>query len=311
MSAEDRVGRVRWAVTTGLFIAALVLAVYLVPRTTRGPTSLLAACEFLLFGFVVGAYGTMVGAGGGFLIVPALLLVYHASSEQAAGTSLAVVFLNALSGSVSYARQGRVDYRSGMWFALATLPGAISGAYLARFCKGPAFESVFGVALLLIAVLLIWRPIAELEYADALVEEAELAWWHVEERLTDQSGELFRYRYNVVVGVVVSFLVGFLSSILGIGGGIIHVPVLIHLLGFPVHIATATSQFILAISAGVGAASHLALGQVLAGPAILMGAGVTAGAQIGARLARSLEGSLIIRLASGALILVGLRLLLR
>jgi uncharacterized membrane protein YfcA len=304
-------GRACWAVTVGLFLSALLLALYLVPRTTTGPTSLLAASEFLLFGLVVGAYGTMVGAGGGFLIVPALLLVYHVRPEQAAGTSLAVVFLNALSGSISYARQGRVDYRSGMWFAIATLPGAVSGAYLARFFKGPVFDTFFGVVLLLIAALLVWRPVAEREYADSLVEEAELAWWHVEERLTDQAGELFRYRYNVLVGVAVSFVVGFLSSILGIGGGIIHVPVLIHLLGFPVHIATATSHFILLISAGVGTASHLALGQVLAGPAILMGIGVTAGAQIGARLARSLDGLLIIRLACGALVLVAVRLLLR
>lgn len=308
-------GRRDWpgglGVAGAVLVFAALLALYFVPRATAGPTSLVTALEFLVFGFAVGAYGTMVGAGGGFLIVPALLLVYHARPEQAAGTSLAVVFLNALSGSWSYARQGRVDYKSGLWFALATLPGAVAGAFMAQAFSGRTFDLVFGVLILLIAGLLIWRPVVEEEYADALVEEAEVVWWQVKQRITDRRGEIYHYRYNRLVGVGLSFVVGFLSSILGIGGGVVHVPVLIHLLGFPAHIATATSQFILAISALAGAGSHLALGHVLAGPAILMGIGAVGGAQLGARLARTLHGSLMIRLLSVALVLVGVRLLLR
>ncbi|MGH7702268.1 MAG: sulfite exporter TauE/SafE family protein [Gemmatimonadales bacterium] len=298
--------------TTGaVLIGAALLALYFVPRTTAGPTSFVAAIEFLLFGFAVGAYGTMVGAGGGFLIVPALLLVYHARPEQATGTSLAVVFLNALSGSWAYGRQGRIDYQSGRWFALATLPGAVAGAFLTQGISGRLFDLVFGVLILLIAGLLIWRPVVEEEYAEALVEEAEVVWWRVKQRITDVEGETYHYRYNMLVGVGLSFVVGFWSSILGIGGGVVHVPVLIHLLGFPAHIAMATSQFILVISALAGAGSHLALGHVLAGPAILMGIGAVGGAQVGARLARRLHGSRLIRLLSLALGLVGLRLLLR
>ncbi|MEO8448401.1 MAG: sulfite exporter TauE/SafE family protein [Gemmatimonadota bacterium] len=308
MSDERRSG---WGtVSAGLFVLAALLALYLVPRATAGPTSVLTGVEFLVFGIVVGAYGTMVGAGGGFLIVPALLLVYRVSPAQAAGTSLAVVFLNALAGTISYARQKRVDYRSGLTFAVATLPGAISGAYLARFFTGRGFDIVFGVVMLLLAGLLLWRPAAEEEYAAALVEEAE-PWWHIDQRLTDRSGEMYRYRYNLLVGVAVSFVVGFLSSIFGIGGGIIHVPVLIYVLGFPAHIATATSHFILVISAGAGAVSHIWLGNVLFGPAIFMGLGAIFGAPVGARLARRLHGSRIVRFLSLALFVVGLRLLLR
>jgi uncharacterized membrane protein YfcA len=294
-----------------LFLVASLLALYFVPRETSGPTSVLAGLEFLAFGVGVGAYGTLVGAGGGFLLVPALLLAYHASPAHAAGTSLAVVFLNALAGSISYARQRRIDYRSGLWFAAATLPGAITGAFLARFFTGPTFDLVFGVVMLLLAGLLFWRPAAERQYAAALIEEAELPWWRVAHQLVDWRGERYRYSYNLPIGVAISFVVGFFSSVLGIGGGIIHVPVLIYLLGFPAHIATATSHFILAISAGVGTASHLALGNVLFGPAILLGIGVLFGAPIGAKLAREIEGSKVIRFLSAALLLVGLRLLSR
>lgn len=281
------------------------------PRGGTGSISQVAAIEFLAFGAAVGAYGTMVGAGGGFLVVPALLLVYRATPEQAAGTSLAVVFLNAVSGTVSYARQKRVDYRSGLWFAAATVPGSISGAYLSGLFSGRTFDLIFGILMLALATLLFWRPAAEEEYAEALMEDAGVRWWHVDQQVTDAGGATYLYRYNLMVGVGISFVVGFLSSILGIGGGIVHVPALTYLLGFPAHIAAATSHFILVISAGLGAGSHLVLGHVLAGPAILMGIGAVGGAQVGARLARRLHGARILRFLSLALVIVGLRLLLR
>jgi uncharacterized membrane protein YfcA len=306
------VGKVsRGAIGASVFLGAALVALYFVPRETSGPTSVLTGLEFLAFGVGVGAYGTLVGAGGGFLLVPALLLAYHADPAHAAGTSLAVVFLNALAGSISYARQRRIDYRSGLWFAAATVPGAVSGAYLARFFTGRIFDLVFGLVMVLLAGLLFWRPAAEREYAAALLEEAELPWWHVEQQLIDWRGERYRYSYNVLVGLGISFVVGFFSSVLGIGGGIIHVPVLIYLLSFPAHVATATSHFILALSAGIGAGSHLALGNVLFGPAILLGIGVLFGAPIGAKLARRVEGSKLVRFLSVALLVVGLRLLFR
>lgn len=294
-----------------LFLAVALLALYFVPRELHPRVTGIEALEMLVFGIVVGAYGTMVGAGGGFLIVPALLLVYHARPEQAAGTSLVVVFLNAASGSASYIRQKRVDYRAGVVFGLATLPGAVAGAFLSNLFSGRAFDIVFGLVLLLVAGLLIWRPLAEEEFAESLTGMADSRWWQVQRELTDRSGERFGYSYNLWSGIALSFGTGFFSSILGIGGGIIHVPGLIHLLSFPVHIATATSHFILAISSGVASTTHLLLGHVLIAPALLMGVGVTGGAQIGAVLARRLRGSLLIRLLSLALILVAIRLLFR
>src|SRR4051812_4111436 len=123
-----------------LLIGVLTLLVY--AGTLAGSTHVWSGLAFLLFGYAVGAYGTMVGAGGGFLIVPMMLLVYHATPAQSAGTGLAVVFLNAVSGTLSYAHQKRIDYRAGLLFAVATLPGAISGAFLARLFSGHTFNIV-------------------------------------------------------------------------------------------------------------------------------------------------------------------------
>ena len=80
-------------------------------------------------GMAVGAFGTLVGAGGGFILVPVLLLLYPDEDPKTlTATSLLVVLLNAVSGSIAYGRQKRIDYHSGKWFALATLPGAVGGA---------------------------------------------------------------------------------------------------------------------------------------------------------------------------------------
>jgi uncharacterized membrane protein YfcA len=185
------------------------------------------------------------------------------------------------------------------------------GATLSDKLSGPTFNAAFGVLLLLLSIILFWRPLAEEEIADALIEEAEASRWHIVQNITDSAGETFRYRYDLRIGVALSFVVGFFSSVLGIGGGVIHVPVLVHLLDFPTHLAIATSQFILAISALVGAASHMALGHVMFGPAVLMGVGVIAGAQIGAIIGRRLRGTIIVRMLSIALVAVAIRLILR
>jgi uncharacterized membrane protein YfcA len=106
--------------------------------------------------------------------------------------------------------------------------------------------------------------------------------------------------------------VGYLSSLFGIGGGIIHVPLLTSLLDFPVHVATATSHFILAIMALAGTLTHIATGTFAHGVhrTIYLGMGVLVGAQVGARLSRRMRGAWIIRSLALALGAVGIRLLL-
>jgi hypothetical protein len=133
----------------------------------------------------------------------------------------------------------------------------------------------------------------------------------VERRLADASGGVLRYRYDRAWGILLSFGVGYASSVLGVGGGIVHVPALIYLLGFPAHVATATSHFILAVTAGVGTLSHAALGHVFLVPAGLMGLGAVLGAPLGARLSRKLHGGWIVRGLAVALAGVGIRLLAR
>jgi uncharacterized membrane protein YfcA len=104
----------------------------------------------------VGCYGTLIGAGGGFVLMPVLLLLYpNQNADLLTSISLAVVFFNALSGSEAYALLKRIDYRSGLMFSAATIPGAILGALNTSVVPRRLFDFIFGVLLLAAAAFLI------------------------------------------------------------------------------------------------------------------------------------------------------------
>ena len=130
----------------------------------------------------------------------------------------------------------------------------------------------------------------------------------------DRDGIEQSYRVPVARGAVLSLGVGFVSSFLGIGGGIIHVPLLVQVLGFPVHIATATSHFVLAVMSGAATVTHAAQGSYRVGHglrrSVALSAGVIVGAQVGARLSLRLSGRLIQHLLAAALLVLALRLAL-
>jgi uncharacterized membrane protein YfcA len=269
-----------------------------------------------IVGLGIGAYGTLVGAGGGFLMVPIFLFfIPGITPAEAAGTSLTVVFFNGLSGTASYIRQGRVDFRTGIIFAMATIPGSISGAYLSERFANRAFYVTFGLLLIGIAILLNLRPdprrAAALAAPETDGEPPPPRRGRVRRSLVDRHGERFAYEFNLVGGIVLSFFVGFISSIFGIGGGPIHVPAMVLLFHFPPHIATATSTFILTISAFTGALSHVLAGNIRWIPMIGLTIGVIPGALVGAHIARHVHGAWLLRALSLALVVAGVRLVFK
>lgn len=258
----------------------------------------------------VGAFGTLVGAGGGFALVPVLLLVYpDKDAETITSMSLLVVCANATSGSIAYARQKRIDYRSGGWFAIATLPGAIAGAIMVSFIPRRTFDALFAAVLIALGLFLILRS------TNTAISDPVTGRGVVRRRITDVHGNTFVYSFHLWKGVVISTGVGFISSLLGIGGGIIHVPVMATMLHFPVHIAAATSHFVLAFMAAEGTAVHFATGALTwdrsLWQAALISVGAIPGAQLGALLSHRLHGGIIIRALAGALVLAGVRLALK
>ena len=251
--------------------------------------------EFLRLGplgLVIGAFGTLVGAGGGAVMVPVLLvLLPNETPANVTAISLAAVFFNAYSGTVSYIRMGRVDYRLGTLFTLASLPGAVFGVLLVRQLPRNVFDPLFGVMLLSIGVFLLSNPLGS-----AVAH-------HSAHRASER---------RTLLGTIGSAYISVVSSLMGIGGGIIHVPFLIRVLKISPHKATATSHFVLTFVALTATVVHLAMGEFNRGlsQTMYLAVGVMMGAPIGAAISTQLRGSLIVRLLAAALCLVGIRLLI-
>lgn len=262
---------------------------------------------FVPVGLVAGTLGTFVGAGGGFLVVPFLALWDpELGPETITAISLAVIFFNSTSGSLRYAKTRRIDYVSGMTFAAATIPGAAFGAYISDMIPRGVFNAMFGVFMLAVAIFLLARP------AGMKASRTSARPGHFHRKVSDATGVTWEYSYNRGLGVGISSVVGVLSSVLGIGGGIIHVPVMTRLLNFPVHLATATSHFILAITSLTGVIVHIFQGEYSNTRTLVMvgalAVGVIPGAQFGARLSERAKGAWILRALGFVIVIVAVRL---
>lgn len=264
----------------------------------RGAATLrrmLEACLLSLLGLAVGSIGTWVGVGGGFLLVPVLTLVYpHWPHPTVVAVSLVVVFVNGISGSAGYLAQRprRVAVLPGAVFAAATIPGAVAGALAVQSLPRATFQLVLaGVLLAGAAMLLVVGGRAGLKRR----ETARRRRLGIPDDAHDPIPPLTARGWTT--GVALSVGIGFLAALVGIGGGVFHVPALVFILDFPVHAATATSQFILAITSGAASVTNIH-GGLLDGAwsvALPIAGGAVVGAQLGVRLARASNPAGLVR----------------
>lgn len=258
---------------------------------------MLEIMTLILIGFGVGTYASLVGVGGGIALVPVLLLLYQQTPQGATGISLAVIFFNAISASIAYGRKKRIDYRTGLYFAWGAIPGAIVGAHVVAYIPRNIFSGIFGLILTALAIFVLLKP--------------EKRW---NQESTDSTEEADRERFLIRhrgLGIPLGLIIGCMASLLGIGGGVIYVPVLIYLLNFTVHSAVATSLFIITIMALGGTTTHL-VKSVYSGYFHIIGflaLGSILGAQFGTHLSDRLKGKTIIRCFALALLAIGIRLI--
>lgn len=262
----------------------------------------MAAANLLLvgIGIVSCVLGSLAGLGGGFLMVPLLVALYHPAPRYAAGTVLVAMVFNSLASIWGYGRQKRIDYRSGLLFASAGVPGSIAGAYAAGAMTGPAFNTLFGIVMLIVSLSLLFRPqkLLRLPFRPT-----------VQRRFTDRRGQEFSYEFSGRFGAAVAFAVGFLSSLLGIGGGSVMVPTMVLFLGFPPHIAGATSMFMILISSLVGGGMHAFLGDVMWGRVLWLAPGAFIGGRLGSWMAPRVPGVWMVRILGTFMALVAVQLI--
>ena len=238
-------------------------------------------------------------------MVPILLFLFDDKTAAViTAISLVAVFSNGVSGAAAYARLKRIDYRTGLIFLSATIPGAVVGALVISYLSRSVFQVVFGSLLLLVATFVFLRP-GRAGSTQGTGSGSSM-------RLVDASGSVYEYRVNRRLGFVINLGVGFAAAMLGVGGGIINVPAFVLLLKIPIHIATATSQFMLVGTSFAANVTNIVEGD-LSGQWVIVAAltiGTIAGAQLGARLSQRFASVWLARALGGGLIIVSIRLLI-
>ena len=275
-----------------------------------------------LLGFGSGAYGVLVGAGGGFILGPALLAVSDSAPENVAGTVLAAIAVNSALVAWTYRKTGVIDYRSGFLFAAAAAPGAVAGAMGVGAVAPQVFRIAFGALLIALAIYLALRPPVSDDNDDGGgkgnaggdgVRESgpRLFAATVKTRTIRVDGGAPRvYRFDEALATSFNVVLGFVSSFFGIGGGFLRTPILVAVFGFPVRVAAATSLFALAFYGGAGAITHGALGHIEPFPMLLFGGvGLAIGGQVGARISGRIKGVWVIRMLLVVALGLGIRLI--
>lgn len=271
-----------------------------------------------LVGLGAGAYGVLVGAGGGFILGPALLVISDSPPENVAGTTLAAIALNSALAARTYRKMGVVDYRSGLLFAGAAAPGAVVGAMGAGAVAPEVFRIAFGALLIALAAYLALRPTvsddgggSERGGDSGGGKIPRMFAATVKTRtIRTRDGETLVYRFDEALATSFNVALGFVSSFFGVGGGFLRTPILVTVFGFPVRVAAASSVFALALYGGAGAITHAALGHVEPFPTLVFGGiGLAAGGQIGARLSGRVKGAWIMRMLLVVVLALGIRLI--
>jgi uncharacterized membrane protein YfcA len=240
-------------------------------------------------GAVAGAFGSLLGLGGGVLIVPLLTLGFGLPFREAVGVSLICVIMTSSAAAGVYLERHVANMRLGMTLELFTASGALIGGSIAFLLSDELLSVLFAALLLFVAVSMARGRGAELEiepepdpHAVTLPEPGAR-----QTALGRLSGEGYRV-HSLSFGVVGATGAGVASALLGIGGGVIKVPLMHLAMGVPLRVAAATSNMMIGITAAASAVIYIIHGGIdpyVAGPtAIGVFLGATAGSRLGDRI---------------------------
>lgn len=236
----------------------------------------------VLIGFLVGVVGALTGIGGGVVLAPLVAIYYGLPMHQAIGVSLASVIATSTATSALYVEQHVTDIRLGMTLELATTLGAFIAALLVRYIDRRTLALLFACFLTYSAF--------------SMVSKA----WRSRKREPEEPDTDYEVR-NYPLGLAASLLAGGFSGLLGIGGGPIKVPVMHHFMKVPLRVATATSNFMIGVTAATSALVYWGRGDINTTVAAPLVAGVFAGSLLAARIKHRVHSFYILILLIGVM----------
>ena len=236
----------------------------------------------IFLGFAAGVLGSMIGVGGGIIVVPALTFLGFPPTV-AASNSLFAALSNSIASTISYSRQKRIEFSLGLKLGLLTIPGTILGAIISTDDSPDLFKFLFGFVLIASAVYIFLRK-----------------------KIEDKEKILSKQMMVFAIGA--SFFAGIISSFFGVGGGIIFVPLMVVGMGMTMKRAAPTSQLILLFASLSGVIVHSILGHPDFLQAGFLAIGAFIGGLVGARLSIDIKErylqiliSVVIVIAAGKL----------
>jgi len=260
----------------------------------------------VLIGIAIGLLSSMIGLGGGFLIVPILILIFGLPTKSAVAISLVAISGTAISATIGYLRQRRIDFKLGLLYDILDIPGVILGAYLTTLLPSKILKIICGIFIIFISLILTKNRQIFVSKEGSIKETQEKGW---QRKIIDSFGQKFEYSIQKPIFVLLSsFFGGLITGLIGLGGGITDTSTMI-LLGVPTHIAVASSEFAMALTNLAGVISHGFLRNILFSYAIPLTIGTIAGAQIGCRLTAKIKGKLLQKTIAFIAFIIGLRLL--
>ncbi len=231
---------------------------------------------------MAGILGSMIGLGGGIVIVPVLTFLGF-SPQLAASNSLFAAFSNAIASTISYTRQKRIEYLLGLKLGLLSIPGTILGAFISTDITPSVFKALFGIVLIVSSVYIFSKR-------------------KIESKAYNLSKQI------MVLVVAASFFAGIISSLFGIGGGIVFVPLMVIAIGLSMKLAAPTSQFVLLFASASGMIAHTFLGHPDFYQALLLAVGAFVGGLVGSRLSLEIEEKKLRIIVSSVIVIAAIKL---
>lgn len=253
----------------------------------------LLAIEILLVAIIAGVFGSILGLGGGIIITPALTLLFGIDIKYAIGASIVSVIATSSGAAVAYVRDKITNIRIGMFLEIATTIGAITGAFISGLIDSKYLYVIFGVLLLYSAIAMLKKKGQELPQdveAHPLAEKLKLNGEYYDKVLDK------KITYNVAGvygGFGMMYGAGVISGLLGIGSGIFKVMAMDLFMKLPLKVSSATSNFMIGVTAAASAGVYLLRGDIdpkIAAPVAL---GVLIGAAIGTKIMQNLKSKTI------------------
>jgi uncharacterized membrane protein YfcA len=236
-----------------------------------------------LFALSIGAgfIGALSGLGGGVFIVPALVVLAKMPMKVAVGASLISVVATSAGASVAFVRDGWTNLKVAMVLECATVTGALIGAYLAGVVPTTILELLFALMMLQSAYFALRKQHDDLiPSGDPIAKRL-----HLGGDVEDETGKLVHYEVvNFSSGAALMVVAGIMSGLLGIGSGALKVMAMDYFMHLPLKVSSATSNFMIGVTAGAGALVFLARGDVATSVAAPVALGVTLGALAGSKV---------------------------